>query len=77
MEPRPPEVMSEAEAEDYVVGLLRQHGAMTTMQIEEESARGRRRCPDQTVIFLTKMRHKGLIRGEVSMERRGWLWSVP
>ncbi len=70
-------VMSEKEAEDYVLGLLRAHGPMTTMEIEEESAKGRRRCPDQTVIFLTKMKRKAMIHGEVSIERRGWLWSLP
>lgn len=70
-------VMSEQEAEGYVLEMLRAHGPMTTMEIEEESAKGRRRCPDQTVIFLTKMKRKGMVLGEVSMERRGWLWSLP
>ncbi|MCU0860368.1 MAG: hypothetical protein MUE55_07280 [Thermoplasmata archaeon] len=71
------EVMSEQEAEDYVLDLLRIRGPMTTMEIEEESAKGRRRCPDRTVIFLTKMKRKGMVHGEVSIERRGWLWSLP
>lgn len=70
-------MMSEQEAETFVTDLLRMRGPMTTMELEEESARGRRRCPDQTVVFLTKMRKKGLVKGEVSLERRGWLWSLP
>jgi hypothetical protein len=70
-------VMGASEAEAYVVGLLEARGPMTTMDIEREAASGGRRCPDQTVLFLTKMKSKGLIRGEVSQERRGWLWSLP
>jgi len=69
--------MGVAEAEAYVVRLLTERGPMTTMEIEQEAANGRRRCPDQTVLFLTKMKAKGLIRGDVSQERRGWLWSLP
>jgi hypothetical protein len=70
-------VMAASEAEDYVIGLLRERGPMTTMEIEREAAAGGRRCPDQTVLFLTKMKSRGLLRGEVSQERRGWLWSLP
>lgn len=70
-------VMTTSEAEDYVLGLLKKEGPMTTMEIERVSASAGRRCPDQTVLFLTKMRGKGLVRGEVSHERRGWLWSLP
>jgi imidazolonepropionase-like amidohydrolase len=69
--------MSEDEAEDFVVRLLRTRGALTTMEIETTTAREGRRCPDQTVVFLTKMRGKGLIDGEVSIEKRGWIWRLP
>lgn len=72
-----PHVMGVSEAEAYVIELLTRRGPMTTMDIEQEAANGRRRCPDQTVLFLTKMKAKGLIRGEVSHERCGWLWSLP
>lgn len=70
-------VMGEAEAEGYVIRLLRDGGPMTTMQIEVLARDQHRKCPDQTVIFLTKMRKKGLIKGEASLERRGWLWWAP
>jgi hypothetical protein len=70
-------VMSDAEAEEFVMMVLRKHGPMTTMQIESLASVEGRRCPDQTVLFLTKMKRKGLIRGEVSLERRGWLWQLP
>lgn len=70
-------VMDPSEAEDMVLRLLAENGPMTTMDVEKAASESKRRCPDQTVLFLTKMRMKGLIRGEVSQERRGWLWSLP
>lgn len=71
------EVMTPSEAEDLVLKLLAENGPMTTMDIERAASASSRRCPDQAVLFLTKMKSKGLIRGEVSHERRGWLWSLP
>lgn len=69
-------LMNDAEAEEFVIRLLQTHGPMTTMDIETSAAREERRCPDQTVLFLTKMKLKGLLTGEVSIERRGWVWSL-
>lgn len=70
-------VMNESEAEAFVVQLLKEMGPLTTMQIEGFARNDHRRCPDQTVLFLTKMRRKGLISGEASLEKRGWLWRLP
>jgi len=74
---RPLQVMAQSEAEDYVLALLRSSGPMTTMDIERAAASDGHRCPDQTVLFLTKMKSRGMIKGEVSQERKGWLWSIP
>jgi hypothetical protein len=70
-------VMSETEAESFVMDMLREVGPLSTMEIEKLSREKARRCPDQTVLFLAKMRGKGLIEGEVSIEKRGWLWRLP
>ncbi len=69
--------MDASAAERFVIDLLRTMGPLTTMQIELAARDENKKCPDQTVLFLTKMKKKGLIRGEASLERRGWLWSVP
>jgi len=71
------DVMDVASAEAFVLDLLRRLGPMTTMEVEKLARRERKRCPDQTVLFLTKMRGKGLIKGEASLERKGWLWWAP
>lgn len=76
-EAKPPLMMSELEAEEFVISLLKERGSLTTMQIERLARKDHKRCPDQTVLFLTKMKKKGMIRGEVSLEMRGWLWSLP
>jgi hypothetical protein len=70
-------VMGTREAEEYVIGILKARGPMTTMQIEQLARGDRKRCPDQTVMFLTKMKRKGLIKGEASLEKKGWLWWAP
>ncbi len=70
-------VMGEDEAEAFVIRLLKDKGPLSTMEIEKLARAKHRKCPDQTVVFLTKMRRKGLIKGEASLEKRGWLWWVP
>jgi hypothetical protein len=71
------EVMGEEEAEQFVVRLLRATGPMTTREIETAASLEERRGPDQTVLFLAKMRGKGLIEGVASIEKKGWLWRIP
>jgi predicted transcriptional regulator len=71
------EVMDVSSAEAFVIELLRESGPLSTMQIEKLARKEHKRCPDQTVIFLMKMKKKGLIRGEASLEKKGWVWSTP
>ena len=71
------EVMDVSSAEAFVIELLRDRGPLSTMQIEKLARSEHKHCPDQTVIFLTKMKKKGLIKGEASLERRGWVWWAP
>ncbi len=70
-------VMGIREAEQYIVRILKERGPMTTMQIEVLARGEHKRCPDQTVLFLSKMKGKGLIKGEASIEKSGWFWWVP
>lgn len=69
--------MNVDEAEAFVIRLLKEQGPQSTMQIEKLARKQHKRCPDQTVIFLMKMKKKGLIRGEASLEKKGWVWSAP
>lgn len=67
-------VLSETEAERFVINLLRERGPMTTKDIESNAREKGKRCPDETVLFLTKLRSRGKIKGEISQEKRGWVW---
>jgi len=69
-------VLSESEAERFVVNLLKAHGQMTTKDIESNAREEGKRCPDETVLFLTKLRSRGTIKGEISQEKRGWVWRL-
>jgi len=71
-----PVVMSGNEAESFVIRLLTERGPLSTMDVEKLARKQHKRCPDQTVLFLTKMKKKGLIKGEVSYVRKGWIWWV-
>ena len=68
--------LAEPEAERYVIEMLQSHGPLTTREIEEFAQKEGKRCPDETVLFLTKLRSRGIIKGEISEERRGWIWSI-
>ena len=74
MEPRQPEG---DEAVDDILGILRKAGeAVTTREVGEEMRKLQLRCPDSTIVFLNKLRLKGVIHGERSKERRGWIWWI-
>lgn len=65
------------EAEKFIIGILRSaEKPLTTHEIQQETEKRLVRCPDSTVVFLTKLRSKGLIKGELSASKRGWIWWV-
>lgn len=68
--------MSAGEAEAFVVSYLRSRGRLTTRDFEEEASRRGKVCPDGTARFLMKMKLRGIINGEVSIRRKGWVWWV-
>ena len=75
--PRDLNIMNVPSAEAFVVSLLRESGPLSTMEIEKLARKEHKKCPDQTVLFLTKMKKKGLIKGEASLAKRGWVWWLP
>ncbi len=70
-------VLKDEEADKLIIDLLLQAGRpLTTREVQEETQKRLVRCPDSTVVFLNKLRIKGVIHGEMSKERRGWIWWV-
>jgi hypothetical protein len=65
------------EAFNLILSLLRSAGRpMTTREVQEETEKRMVRCPDSTAVFLNRLRLRGLIKGERSRDRRGWIWWV-
>ena len=73
MEQREPE----DEATQQVLAILREAGRpLSTREISEETRKRLVRCPDATIVFLNRLRQRGVIYGERSKEFRGWVWWV-
>ena len=67
--------LSEDEAIRLILSILKTAGKpLTTREIEAETQKKLVQCPDKTPIFLNRLRLKGIVKGELSPERRGWIW---
>jgi len=65
------------EAVDLILQVLVEAGRpLTTREVQAETEKRLVRCPDSTVVFLNRLRIKGLINGERSREKKGWIWWV-
>ena len=69
--------LEEDDAVQFILEVLRRAGKpLTTREIQVETEKRLVRCPDSTVVFLNRLRTNGIIRGELSKERRGWIWWI-
>ena len=69
--------LTEEEAIEIILSILKAAGKpLTTREIEEQTHKILVQCPDKTPVFLNKLRLKGIIKGELSLERRGWIWWI-
>ena len=65
------------EAVDLILQVLGEAGKpLTTREVQAETEKRLVRCPDSTVVFLNRLRIRGVINGERSRERKGWIWWV-
>ena len=70
-------IMTETEAEEFILNVLKEAGRpMLTREIEDKTKAAEEQCPDSAVRFLNKLRFKNKIKGELSIEKRGWIWWV-
>lgn len=69
--------LGEKEAIEIILDILRKaEGPLTTREIEEETKKLLVSCPDNTPVFLNRLRIQGIVEGQLSKERRGWIWWV-
>ena len=65
------------EAVQAILSILRKADEpLTTRTVGEEMQKLQLRCPDTTIVFLNRLRKRGLIHGERSKEKRGWVWCI-
>jgi len=70
-------VLNDEEADQLIIQLLKDAGRpLTTREVQAETQKKLVRCPDSTAVFLNKLRLRGVVHGEMSKERRGWIWWV-
>lgn len=67
-------VMSEEEAEAFILELLADGQRHTTQQVESATSGEGVQCPDSPVKFLMKLQLRGRIEGELDPAARGWVW---
>ncbi|MGD8505423.1 MAG: hypothetical protein PVF15_02015 [Candidatus Bathyarchaeota archaeon] len=69
--------LSEEEATELIIAILRTAGKpLTTREIEEKTRKRVVSCPDRTPIFLNRLRLKGIVKGQLSVEKRAWIWWI-
>ncbi|MFC1802562.1 hypothetical protein ACFL0D_01205 [Thermoproteota archaeon] len=67
----------EDEAVQVILSILRNaETPITTREVGKEMQKLQLRCPDSTIVFLNRLRQRGLIHGERSKEQRGWVWWI-
>ncbi|MHA1753933.1 MAG: hypothetical protein ACTSYR_00210 [Candidatus Odinarchaeia archaeon] len=47
---------------------------LTTSEIEDEVNKLGLKCPDNTIAYLNQLRNKGIIKGELSIKQKSWIW---
>jgi predicted transcriptional regulator len=69
--------LSEEESLELILSVLRTAGKpLTTRDVEGEIRKRLTSCPDSLPVLLNRLRMKGLVKGQLSPERRGWIWWI-
>jgi predicted transcriptional regulator len=67
--------LTEEESLKLIMTILRKAGKpLTTRDVEGEIRKTLTSCPDSLPVLLNRLRLKGLVKGKLSAEHRGWIW---
>jgi repressor of nif and glnA expression len=69
--------LSGKEGTDLIIKILKEaQRPLSTREIQQETQKRLVRCPDSTIVYLNRLRLKGVINGERRKEMRGWVWWI-
>ena len=69
--------LSEEEAFELIMSVLKAaRKPLTTRDVDGEIRKRFVSCPDSLPVLLNRLRLKGLIKGQLSVERKGWIWWI-
>ena len=69
--------LTEEESFKLIMDILKSAGKpLTTRNIEGEIRKSLISCPDSLPVLLNKLRLRGVVKGKLSPEHRGWIWWV-
>lgn len=69
--------LGEEEGVAWVLRILEGGKRMDTREIEEATKSAGFACPDSTARFLSGLRSRGVIAGELVIARKTWVWWKP
>ena len=69
--------LGEKEAIEIILDILKKtEDPLTTREIEDKTKKLLVSCPDNTPVFLNRLRIQGVVEGQLSREKRGWIWWI-
>jgi len=69
--------LTEEESFELILSVLKAAGKpLTTRDVDGEIRKRLISCPDSLPVLLNKLRLRGLVKGQLSPERKGWIWWI-
>lgn len=67
--------LNEEESFELILSVLKAAGKpLSTQDVDGEIRKRLISCPDSLPVLLNRLRMKGLVKGQLSPEHRGWVW---
>lgn len=69
--------LTDEESFELILSVLKAAGKpLTTRDIEGEIRKSLASCPDSLPMLLNRLRLRGQVKGQLSAERKGWIWWI-